>query len=178
MILFTPFDDGQIIQPRGGRTTVDVVQVRQSLYFFYFSTWWAMPPRLEGWPMQNTVFSSSFPQFLFFSCSTTRKLLAIVQKIKNLKKGYNRWGMEKRKKRSNRRRRKRVGSVPKGFRLPRRPHPFDFPTTPFIFFLPSISADVMEVASSGEVCRSSRELLCQQQKQPSNCFLLGTGLMQ
>jgi hypothetical protein len=36
----------------------------------------------------------------------------------------------------------------------------------------------MEVASSGEVCRSSRELLCQQQKQPSNCFLLGTGLMQ
>jgi hypothetical protein len=54
--------------------------------------------------------------------------------------------MEKRKKRSNGRRRKRVGSVPKGFRLPRRPHPFDFPTTPFIFFLlPSIS-DVMEVA--------------------------------
>jgi hypothetical protein len=49
--------------------------------------------------MQNTVFSSSFPQFLFFSCSTTRKLLAIVQKIKKSQKRLQPVGDGKKKKR-------------------------------------------------------------------------------
>lgn len=132
MILFTPFDDGQIIQPRGGRTTVDVVQVRQSL--FYFSTWWATPPRLEGWPMQNTVFSSSFPQFLFFSCSTTRKLLAIVQKIKKSQKRLQPLGDGKKKKEEQRQEEKKGRIGTQRFSPTSAATPLRFPHHPFHLF--------------------------------------------
>jgi hypothetical protein len=133
MILFTPFDDGQIIQPRGGRTTVDVVQVRQSL--FYFSTWWATPPRLEGWPMQNTVFSSSFPQFLFFfSCSTTRKLLAIVQKIKKSQKRLQPLGDGKKKKEEQWQEEKKGRIGTQRFSPSSAATPLRFPNHPFHLF--------------------------------------------
>lgn len=97
MILFTPFDDGQIIQPRGGRTTVDVVQVRQSLYFFIFQLGGRRPRDLKDGQCKTQYFPALFPSFFFLVAPQPANYWQSFKKLKISKKVTTVGGWKKEK---------------------------------------------------------------------------------